>query len=260
MILFLEFLIAVLYFFIGASIFSFLTVVVDRLPKGETVTSGRSHCDHCGKTLSPAELIPVISFLALGGKCKNCKTKIPRRCLASELLGGVLFLETVWRFPAEQGMISLQGIVEFVFLCILYIVAMIDWDTQTIYDRFHVMIFVLSLAEIVLVPTHGIRDRLIGAAIISIPMLLLSLLIPGAFGGGDIKLMAVSGLFLGTAPTVVAMFLGIVLGGSYGTVMLKTKKLGKKDQFAFGPFLAVGLGIAAFYGDQIAEWYLKFLR
>lgn len=259
MILFLETLTAVLFFLIGASIFSFLTVVTDRLPKGENLVRGRSHCDHCGKTLSPAELIPVVSYLALGGKCKACRTKIPLRCLISEILGGTLFLLTAEQFGGGNGFLSLQGAVIYAYLCILYIVAMIDYDTQTIYDRFHILILLLAIAECFLVPAHGIRDRLIGAVIISVPMLLLTLLIPGAFGGGDIKLMAVSGFFLGTAPTVVAMFLGIVFGGSYGAVMLKTEKLGKKDQFAFGPYLAVGLGIAAFWGDKIAAWYLHFL-
>ncbi len=259
MLIFLETLMAVLLFLIGACIFSFLTVVTDRLPKGENLVRGRSHCDHCGKTLSPAELIPVVSYLALGGKCKACGTRIPLRCLISEILGGALFLLTVHRFGTESGLLTLQGAVIFAFCCILYVIAVIDYDTQTIYDRFHVLILLLAVAEIFLVPSHSIRDRLIGAVIISVPMLILALLIPGAFGGGDIKLMAVSGLFLGTAATVVAMFLGVVLGGSYGAVMLKTEKLGKKDKFAFGPYLAVGLGIAAFWGDQIAAWYLHFL-
>ena len=79
-------------------------------------------------------------------------------------------------------------------------------------------------------------------------MFVLALLIPGAFGGGDIKLMAVSGLFLGTASIVCAMFFGLLTGGAYGAVMLKSGKLGRKDHFAFGPFLAFGLASAAFYG------------
>ena len=86
-----------------------------------------------------------------------------------------------------------------------------------------------------------------------------ALVIPGAFGGGDIKLMAVSGAFLGTGPVVCAMFFGLLTGGAYGAFMLKSKKLGKKDVFAFGPFLAFGLALAALYGDQIVTWYLHFL-
>lgn len=98
------------------------------------------------------------------------------------------------------------------------------------------------------VSQHGPVDRLIGALVIAVPMLLLTLLIPGAFGGGDIKLMAVSGWFLGCAPVICAMFFGILTGGTYAGVMLATKKLGGKDHFAFGPFLAAGLMIGAVWG------------
>ena len=138
-------------------------------------------------------------------------------------------------------------------------IALIDWDTQLIYDRFHVMILLLGIGSIWLFPEHGIVNRLIGALIISVPMLVLALIIPGAFGGGDIKLMAASGLLLGTAATVCAMFFGLLTGGAYGAWMLKSGKLDKKDHFAFGPFLALGLAVAALWGDRIVAWYLRFL-
>lgn len=244
----------------GACIFSFLTVVADRLPKGENVVRGRSHCDNCGRTLTPLELIPCVSFLALGGKCKGCKAAIPPRCLWAELLGGAAFAGCSAIFGCgTSGIISLEGAVIFLYIGILLVVALIDWDTQMIYDRFQLMIFVLGFVALALFPQHGLVDRLIGAVVIAVPMLLLTLLIPGAFGGGDIKLMAVSGWFLGTAPVVCAMFFGILTGGGYGAVMLATKKLGGKDHFAFGPFLALGLMIGALWGDAIAAWYLRFL-
>lgn len=84
--------------------------------------------------------------------------------------------------------------------------ALIDWDTQIIYNRFHIIIAILAAAQIFLVPEHGIGDRLLGALIVSVPMLVLALIVPGAFGGGDIKLMAASGLFLGMDAIVCAMF------------------------------------------------------
>ena len=153
----------------------------------------------------------------------------------------------------------MRGTVMLIYFGILLVVALIDWDTQIIYDRFHIFILILAIANIWLVPEHGLIDRLIGALIISVPMLFLALAIPGAFGGGDIKLMAVSGAFLGTGSVVCAMFFGLLTGGAYGAFMLKSKKLGKKDVFAFGPFLAFGLALAALYGNQIVTWYLHFL-
>ena len=93
--------------------------------------------------------------------------------------------------------------------------------------------------------------------LVFVPMLLLTLLIPRAFGGGDIKLMAASGFFLGMRLILCAMILAIIAGSIYGIIMLKNRKRDRKDQFAFGPFLAIGLSIAAFLGNEIVSWYLK---
>ena len=92
-----------------------------------------------------------------------------------------------------------------------------------------------------------------------VPMFLLCLVIDGAFGGGDIKLMAAAGLFLGWQNTLLAMFFGIVFGGIYGIYLLAAKKAGKKDHFAFGPFLCAGIVIAMLFGGPVLEWYCAFL-
>ena len=101
--------------------------------------------------------------------------------------------------------------------------------------------------------------HIIGALCVSVPMFLLCLVIDGAFGGGDIKLMAAAGLFLGWQNTLLAMFFGIVFGGMYGIYLLAAKKAGKKDHFAFGPFLCAGIVIAMLFGGPVLEWYCAFL-
>lgn len=248
-------------FFFGACIFSFLNVVIDRMPRGESVVKGRSHCTNCGRELTALELIPCVSFVCLRGKCKDCKSNIPVRDFFVELFGGVAFCICGMRFGfGRSQVLSIEGAVVLAYLGILVVIALIDWDTQIIYDRFHLFIALLAIASIWLFPAHGLVDRCIGFVIISVPMFLLAFFIPGAFGGGDIKLMAVSGFFLGTAPIVCAMFIGILLGGAYGAYMLITKKLERQSHFAFGPFLAAGLAIATFYGDAIANWYLQFIK
>ena len=247
-------------FLFGACIFSFLGVVADRLPRGEGIVKGRSHCTACGRVLTPAELIPCVSFLALRGRCKGCGTPIPKRAFLGELAGGAAWILCAWRYGVgHTGLISLEGAVVFCYLGILLVVALIDWDTQMIYDRFHVLILLLGIAALWLFPEYGIRDRIIGASVISIPMLLLSLAIPGAFGGGDMKLMAASGFFLGTAGIVCAMFFGLLTGGGYGAVMLAKKRLKGNDHFAFGPFLAFGLALSVFFGERIVSWYVSLL-
>lgn len=249
-----------LRFVAGACIFSFFGVVACRLPAGESVIRGRSHCEHCGRRLTARELIPCVSYLIQRGRCRGCGEKIPGRYVITELAGGLAF---VWCGACygygEWGLLSLRGLAAFAYLGILMIIALIDWDTRIIYDRFHILIVLLGMAAVRLSPEHSAADRLIGAVIVSLPMLLIAMAIEGAFGGGDIKLMAASGFLLGRRGILVAMFLGLLTGGVYAVGMLAAKRLTGKDHFAFGPFLALGLAAAYFYGDLIADWYLSLL-
>ena len=249
-----------LRFFTGACIFSFAGVIVCRLPTGESVVCGRSHCAYCGRILTAGELIPCVSYLIQGGACRGCGGKISGRYFGMELAGGLAF---VWCGACygygASGLLSLRGLLAFTYLGILMILALIDWDTRIIYDRFHIGILLLGIAVLRLYPEHSAADRLIGAAAVSLPMLLIAMAVEGAFGGGDIKLMAASGFLLGWRSILVAMFLGLLAGGVYAAGMLAAKKLTGKDHFAFGPFLALGLAAAYFYGDLIAGWYLSLL-
>lgn len=247
-------------FAMGACVFSFFNVVIYRLPNGESVVRGRSHCPSCGKMLTAKELIPCISYLWQGGKCRGCGGKISGRYFLVELAGGLLFVFCGAYFGyGEWGLLSLKGLLAFAYLGILTMVAFIDWDTRIIYNRFHIGIVLLGIASLWIFPGHTLSDRLIGAAVISFPMLVLALIVEGAFGGGDIKLMAASGFLLGWRGITAAMFIGLLAGGAYCVWMLAGKKLARKDSFAFGPFLALGLGIAFFWGDKLAAWYVSFL-
>jgi leader peptidase (prepilin peptidase)/N-methyltransferase len=260
-IVFLEVCLGLFRFFAGASIFSFLHVVTCRLPAGEPVVCGRSHCPECGKILTGFELIPCLSYVLQKGKCRACKASIPPGYLILEVWGGVCFLWSGAMFGwGSWGILSWKAAAAFAYLSVLTVVAVIDWNTRIIYDRFHIMIFLLGVVSFWVFPEHGLWDRMIGAVIVSFPMLVLALCIEGAFGGGDIKLMACSGFLLGWKAVVCGMFLGLIAGGIYCIPMMAAGRLGRKDSFAFGPFLAFGLSLAFFYGDRIADWYLALLR
>ncbi len=249
-----------LRFLTGACIFSFLNVVVYRLPRGRSVVYGRSFCPGCGKTLTSKELIPCVSYLIQKGKCRACGMKIKKRYVLMEFAGGFAFVFCGIFFGCGKfGLLSLQGSIAFAYLCILVMVALIDWDTRIIYDRFHIAVFLLGIVSCLLFPANRITDCLIGSVIVSLPMFLLAVLIEGAFGGGDIKLMAASGFLLGWRAVLVAMFLGLIFGGIYCAVMLARGRLSRKDPFAFGPFLATGLAAAFFWGNEIADAYASFL-
>ena len=156
--------------------------------------------------------------------------------------------------PGEYNM---STIINVIYIAILLCVAWQDYKTRIIHNKFHIIIFFLAFVQMLLKPENRKLDRLIGMLAVSVPMLLLTLLIPGGFGGGDIKLMAASGFFLGMRLILCAMILAIIAGSVYGIIMLKNRKRDRKDQFAFGPFLAIGLSIAAFWGNEIVSWYLK---
>ena len=151
----------------------------------------------------------------------------------------------------------MSTIINVIYVIILLCVAWQDYKTRIIRNKFHIAIFSLAIVQMLLISEYRITDRLIGMLAVSVPMLLLTLLIPGGFGGGDIKLMAASGFFLGTSSILCAMNLAIISGSVYGIIMLKNRKRDRKDQFAFGPFLVIGLSIAAFWGNEIVSWYLK---
>ena len=206
------------------------------------------------------ELVPCISYICLGGKCKTCGVKIPPRDFIVEIIGGAAFIGCGTYFGCgNSGIISLRGAVIFAYLGILLVVALIDQDTQMIYDRFHVMVLALAIAAIWLFPEHGIRSRLLGTVVIAVPMLVISLLIPGAFGGGDIKLMAVIGFFLGWKMSLTAVMLAVFSGGIYGIGLLLSKKKGAKEHFAFGPFLCAGTALTLFVGEWLLSWYLSII-
>lgn len=241
--LLLELLLGLIRFLLGAALFSFMNVVAWRLPRGMDPLKGRSVCPQCGHKLGAPDLVPVFSWLFLRGRCRHCGAHIPARYLLVELLGGVLALGCTWRYGAAYALpgglfgMSWAALLALAVCGILLSVSLIDAETQTIPDR-------LNLAL---------------ALCVSVPMFLLCLVIDGAFGGGDIKLMAAAGLFLGWQNTLLAMFFGIVFGGIYGIYLLAAKKAGKKDHFAFGPFLCAGIVIAMLFGGPVLEWYCAFL-
>lgn len=153
----------------------------------------------------------------------------------------------------------MQNIIHITYIGILIGIAVIDWKKLRIYDQSLCLIMILAGLNMFFYSETGVSDHLEGALLIALPMFVFTLFMPGAFGGGDIKLMAVSGLLLGTRAIVSAMALAIFAGGGYVGVMVVLGKLKKKDHFAFGPFLSLGLAVSAIWGEEIVGWYLSLM-
>ncbi len=240
----------------GLVLGSFANVVICRVPEGgwKSVASGRSRCPSCNTQLKAFELVPVISFVFLRGRCRTCGKRIAFRYPLVELLGGLGFFMAALRygFSVTAPLIGL-------FFCILLCVAFIDADTQYIPDALCVAIAVLAVASFIIAPSAAaLKSRLIGAVCVSVPVYLLAKL-TGGFGMGDAKLMAASGLLLGWQITLAGFLIAVLAGGIAGAVLLATKKAGRKTAIAFGPYLCAGLFIAVCFLQYILLWYASLL-
>ncbi len=243
-------LLAIIWLF-GASIFSFLNVVIYRVPRKMSFVQGYSHCPDCNHRLSGCDMIPVFSWLFLRGRCRYCGGKVSSRYTWIELTGGCIALLCVFKIGC-----NLAAVTGFAFLGMLTVVAFVDIDTMEIPNGFVAVILLIGIISMVTMPGISLAERLIGVFSVSLPLLLITLVIPGAFGGGDIKLMGACGLLLGWKLSLVSLFLAVLTGGLYGIYLLGTKKKGRKEHFAFGPFLCAGMFAALFWGQQLTGWYL----
>ncbi|MGL5258517.1 MAG: prepilin peptidase [Lachnospiraceae bacterium] len=237
-------------FILGSVIGSFLNVCILRTPKKESFVTGRSICPSCNNTLKWYHLIPIFSFFAQRGQCAFCKEKISWQYPFVEALTGFLFLGASVRFGFTPYCILMC-----IFISVLIVLSGIDILTLTIPNPLCFVIFLLGVVTILLDPSHFISG-LIGFFLISVPMFLIALLL-GGFGGGDIKLCAACGFFLGWQSILIGFFIACILAAIYSVYLLAKKKATGKSSICFGPFLSAGFLSSAFFGTSMLTWYLN---
>lgn len=236
-------------FLLGLLVGSFLNVVIYRLPQGLSVSVPRSHCPLCGHVLSPLELVPVLSYLALGRKCKVCKTPIAWRYAGVELLTGLVYALVYFTFGYQLHTLFMMA-----FCSILIVIVFIDIDTHRIPDALTISILILAILQwlsglLGLNPQAvGLKGLLLGGLVTGFPLALLVILglVTGkmVMGMGDLKLMVTSGCLLGPLVGFYGMLYGFVFGGLGAVGALVVFKLDRKSKIAFGPYLAMGLWLA----------------
>ncbi len=243
---------SVFFTLLGVSIGSFLNVLIDRLPDGKSVISPPSQCDSCGRRLSPLELIPVLSYIFLRGRCRTCHEKIPLRSILVEIITGLVFLLVWLRYGLswETGLVTLYS-------CILILIGGIDLEHHKIPNQIIFPAIGLSLLMIPLFHSESLWMMLLGGGVGFGVLFLIALVAPGAMGMGDVKLVLFLGFIIGFPRIVITLFLAFVSGGLIAGILLSLKKIGKKDAIAFGPYLALAGVITLLYGTQILEWYLR---
>ena len=155
--------------------------------------------------------------------------------------------------------INLCVVTVFSLLTLLLIIAQIDQQTMEIPNGLVIACIVPAVMAVFAFPDVTLTERLIGFFSVSLPLFAITLAVPGAFGGGDIKLMAVIGFFLGWKMSLTAFMLAVFSGGIYGIGLLLSKKKGAKEHFAFGPFLCAGTALTLFVGEWLLSWYLSII-
>lgn len=236
----------------GLVIGSFLNVVIARLPERRSLWAPGSACPGCGNAIAWHDNVPLVSFFALRGRCRACAAPISWRYPLVEALTAALF--------ALAWIVRGDSLVDFVIaaglLATLVAVAAIDLRYQIIPDAITLpgilAGFVASLASQRVSWIESAGGIMLGAGLF-VAVIVLS---RGGMGGGDLKLGAMLGAFLGWKALVVALFAAVVLGGLFAVALLLLGKVARKDAIPFGPFLAVGGALALLWGDALVAWYL----
>ena len=243
----------------GLFVGSYLGVLADRVPAGRPTMTGRSHCDSCDRPLSWWELLPVVSWLALRGRCRTCKARVPAQSTVMELATAVLFGAMAWRFGAHWELGAYL-----VLVAALVALTAIDLRTQTLPRR---IIYAAAVGAVpFLVAGALVAERAqrlgwagFGAAVALAFFGLLYLGWRDGMGDGDVRLAPLLGAHLGWIGPLhvpVGLFLGFLSGALVGIVLLARGK-GRKMQIPFGPFMALGAVVMILWGHPIIDFWLR---
>lgn len=244
-------LIFIFVFIYGLIFGSFFNVVGLRVPMKESIIKPRSHCPKCNHTLGPLELIPVVSYLIQGGKCRRCKAPVSPLYPVMELITGLLFAAA----PLIIGW-SYELIIAWTLISLLVIIFISDFKYMLIPDKILLVFAAIFLVERILLPLSPWWDSAAGAAVGFTLLLLIAIISKGGMGGGDIKLFALIGFVLGVKLVLLSFFLATLFGALFGLIGMLLGKVKKGKPMPFGPYIALGTMAAYFYGHRLLEWYL----
>lgn len=246
-------------FVFGSLIGSFLNVCIYRLPRSLSVISPSSRCPSCNIPIKAYDNIPLLSFLLLRGKCRYCKARISLRYPLVEALNALLYVMVVWHFG-----LGWHTPVLFAFCSAMIVITFIDLDFQIIPDIITIPGTPIGLITAsLLLPDPFDRSSILGfqGAITGlftggVLFYAIAVFSRGGMGGGDIKMMAMVGSFMGWKSVLLTTFAGSLLGSFVGIFLMVVKGKGRKTKVPFGPFLAAGALISLFYGQEIFSLYL----
>lgn len=237
---------------VGLAVGSFVNVVVARLPERRSLLRPGSTCPGCGTAIAWHDNIPVLSYVLLRGRCRTCGMGITWRYpvieLATAALWGVAYV--AWGFTPEFGVAVL-------FLTSLVAITAIDVERGIIPDLITLPGILAGLGANLITDRGGWLDSILGIVVGGGLFFVIIVASGGGMGGGDMKLGAMFGAFLGWKVTLLAVFIAVVLGGALALTLMASGRVRRKDPIPFGPFLAAGGAISLFWGEKVMRWYLS---
>ncbi len=245
---------------LGLLIGSFLNVVVHRVPLGQSVVHPPSACPGCSRAIRPRDNVPVLSWLFLRGRCRDCRRPISPRYPLVELGTGVLFAVLAARFGLDAVLPA------FLYLgAVGLALALIDLDVRRLPDAltlpsYPVALVLLGLAALVGSDSGSLLRAVLGGLAMFVLYFALCFAYPAGMGFGDVKLSGVLGLYLGWlgwGVWAVGLFLGFLLGGVFGVALMLRGRGGRKTAVPFGPFMLLGVLVAIVFGQPLVDAYLR---
>lgn len=242
----------------GAIIGSFLNVCIMRLPKGESIITPGSHCPHCQNPIKFYDNIPLISYFLLRGKCRKCKKKISIQYPLVEGITAICSFILFLKYGA-----SLSYLFYFSFVAALVVITVIDLYHQIIPDVISIPGIGVGLLSALILPHITFFNSLIGIILGGGSLFVVATLYQWLFkregmGGGDVKLLAMIGAFLGWESVIITIISSSLIGSITGIIMIAFKGKNFKYAIPFGPFLSLGAVITLFYENKILFWYFQF--
>ena len=261
----IETIFGLLAFGLGASVGSFLNVVADRLPAGKSVLSPRSHCLKCGRRISGRDLVPVVSYLWLCGRCRYCAERIPARVIAVEAIVGTLFVALYLKLGWGVAFVSIGAGV-----ALLATIAVVDLEHRLIPNRLVIRaVLVLAVLSpfwpelgfdraLVFEQVHlsSLANSLAAGTGAFLVFLVVKAVYPAGMGAGDVKMAGLLGLLVGYPGIVLALWTAVVVGGAVAVGLLVLGGRNRKDAMPFGPFLSAGGILALMAGTEIIDFYV----
>ena len=241
----------------GSVIGSFLNVCIYRIPQNIAIARPRSYCPKCSNPIRALDNIPIISFIILKGRCRNCDKKIRLQYPAVELLTALLTIAVVWKFDFT--------ILTIFYLSLVYIlitISFIDLEHMIIPDSLVLAAALLGLMALILNilpiswPDSAYGALLYGGVMAGVGYVGKLVYKMDALGGGDVKLAGVLGLYLGWKMSMISLLLAFLVAALFVVVGLAVGRLSRKQLIPFGPFLAMGAIMTLFWGEQLFNWYL----